>query len=356
MSSFAIRRHTWAAVALPCAAASVLLPLLAGCGAGTGVPLSSPGPSTGTALALTNGPQLGYAWNGKDDTLRPILGVPGAAQFGAGVVTAKSYVNAAVAGTHAVALAGDGSMDRLSLPDGAASPLPGSAPANAEIRFSAAGTSALTFVPGSTRYLLITGIGTTPQATTGTSAQPILEAAVSDQGTAALALASGGGASVNVLAVNGTVQRVGTAASLGGLSFAGSSENLVFADAQSNTVTLVQAASSAPAASTLSTGGLLSKPVSLGTSPDARWVVVVNGADASVVRLGLASQTAPLRIPCACQPAFASPLTRNGVFRLTALGTTPVWIADAAASSPRTLFIPAFSSNQTTQTAQQSDR
>jgi len=49
-----------------------------------------------------------------------------------------------------------------------------------------------------------------------------------------------------------------------------------------------------------------------------------------------------VRIPCTCQPNQLAALNGNAVFRITSFAAGgPTWIVNAAATAPKTLFIPA---------------
>ncbi len=315
---------------------------LYGCGSGVGLPTGSTPPNTVTPAASTQGPQLGYFWNAADQTLRPILGVPGSSQVGLSVVPAGTYVAAAASNAVAVLEEPDGSLDVMTLPSGQPVHLGGKvAVAGAQIRFSPAGKSAIVFAAGSGSISLLTGLPSAPSATVIPSPVAVQDAAVSDAGGVAIAAANAAGVSIQIVSASGAATAVGSASTLGGLSF-GSGDDLLFADANANTLTLVHNASSKPSPALVPSAALLMTPAGLGVSQNGQWALVANSGEASAIRIDLTGQNAPLRIACSCTPALVAPLSGMGTFRITAPGAGALWAIDAGVSAPRSFFIPAL--------------
>jgi hypothetical protein len=311
--------------------------MLSGCGVGV---IPGPGKS-GVSAAVSNGPQLGYLWSAADQTLRPVLGIPGSSQFGQSVVAAGLYVNGAGSARSGVALlqSADGSLRSMTLPSGTTQIVPGASFAgSAQIVFSPSGTDAVLFTPGAASLLLVTGLGGSPQAQTLATPAAFLSATVSD--TAQVAVASGSGP-FSVALVTGNRSTLATPAALGGLSFLPGADDLLIADSSSGVVTVIRHSATAPAVQTF-TSSAIHSPIAVAASLDGQWAVVANGGDPSAVRLDLSGATAPLRIACACQPALLTPLMGNAVFSLTPLTAIPNWVVDASAVTPRTVFIPAL--------------
>jgi DNA-binding beta-propeller fold protein YncE len=227
----------------------------------------------------------------------------------------------------------------MALPSGTPAQIGVTAAAGARIRFSPSGTAALLYAPGSLTATILTSLASSTQIRQLSVSAPLLDLAVSDAGTAVALLQSSSGATVSLLG-SGGAQPLLTIGAPGGLSFAGTSENLVVADAAANALTLIRSASSAPAPLQLATAGLLKAPLAVGTSLNGQWVAVANSAESSVVRIDLTGVTAPLRVASPAQPTLVGQLSGNGVFRFNNLSPDPVWIADVTAASPSMLFIP----------------
>ncbi len=320
------------------------LSLLAVGGCGSGLRSSSSAGSLASPLAVSAAPKLGYAWNQKDKTLRPIVGVPGAAQFGESVTSAGTYEQGAAdpTGSFAVLLGDSQSIYTMSLPSGAPVLLSAKAAATSQIIFSPQGTWAFVFPKGGTEGQLLTQLSGTSQSRSIAFTAPLADAVVSDAGTVAAAQQASSGVAVQVTATSGTTVSMPALKGLGGMSFIAGTEDLLLADAGANSLLRVRSASTSPASSVLATAGLLKSPVSIATSRTARWAVIANGGDASVVRVDLSGSTAAQRTVCACQPSLVSQLSGDGAFRLTALQDGPVWIGDASKPAFPVLFIPSL--------------
>ena len=317
---------------------------LALCGCGSGIKFATGGGSSVPATAVSNGPQLGYAWYGQDQTLRPILGVPGSSQVGESVVPAGAYVAAASSSPAAMALlvGTDQQVYRMSLPSGTPAMINATASARSVIRFSPSGTAALIYVPGGTSATVVTAVTTTPVVRQVTVSAPLLDLAASDAGTAVVVLQASNGAMVAVVGTSGAVRSIANLGGYGGVSFAGSSEDVVVADSGANSLTLIKSAGTAPAPVLLATSGLLKSPMAVGASMSGRWVAVANAGDSSVVRVDVTGASAAQRVVCPAQPTLVAQLAGNGVFRFNELGAAPVWVSDVTASTPSMLFIPAL--------------
>ena len=314
---------------------------LCGCGSGlhgaasTGVPAS--------LLTVSEAPKLGYAWNETDKTLRPITGIPGSAQFGESVTPAGSYdLGAADSnGTFALLLGASQSVYRMALPAGPPVLISSQAIAGSAIRISPQGTAALVFLPGATGGTLLTQLSGIPAARAVTYAGAIVDAAVSDAGSVAVAFKGSTGVAVQVSPGSGQPVALGALKGFGGMSFIAGTDDLLLADSGTNSLARIRSASTSPASATLATSGLLKTPVSVAASRAAHWAVVANSADSSVVRIDLIGGTAAQRTICSCQPSVVTQLASDSAFRLTALKDGPVWISDASNVSFPVLFIPA---------------
>jgi hypothetical protein len=325
---------------------SVAAMTLCGCGAGYKVLTGGSGGGTAAVTAVSNGPQLGYAWNAADETLRPILGVPGSSLVGTSVVPAGAYVAAGTSAASGVALlvGTDLRVYRMTLPSGTPVQVGQAATAASVVRFSPSGTSAVVFVPGATSATVLTGLTGTVTAMPLTASAPLVDAAASDAGSVVGLVKSSGTVSVALLGASG--RQIGSVGQAGGISFVGTGEDLLVGDAAGSSLTLIRTASTTPAASVVATSGLLKAPVSVGTSRNGMWAAVANGGDSSVVRVDLTGATAAQRIAAPTQPTVVAQLAGNGTFRFNDVGTGPAWISDVTAATPSMLFIPALAAGK----------
>ena len=317
-------------------------------GCGSGMVAGSQPQSVAAPVASALGPQLGYLWVKADNTLRPILGVAGSSQVGQSVVAAGDYVAAVTSATQGLAVlqATDGSFDLLPLPSGSAASLGLALPVGAQLRLSPSAVSALIYTPGAASASLVTGLPGSPKLQNVSAAGPIIDSAVSDSGAVGFEYGQGS-LTVAVVPLGGRSVSVASVQSGGGLSFLPGHDDLLLADAAANSLTIVRSATSAPLATLIQTSGLLKTPNAVGVSGSGRWALVSNSASQSLVRVDL-NTLASVGVTCTCTPTLAATLADDGAFRVTDAVTGPNWIVDAAASTPRTLFIPALPSSAKT--------
>jgi hypothetical protein len=317
----------------------------AGCGSGVLGTASAP-QNIATPVASAQGPQLGYLWVDSDKTLRPILGVTGASQVGQSVVPAGVYVGATASATASVAILQDtsGAFDVMSLPSGSPASLGVSLPTGARIRLSPSATTALLYTPGVAAASLVTGLPSAPAVHAINAPGAIADSAVSDTGSVSFEYAQGSSFALAVTALSGVSTPLSSLKSPGGLNFLPGRDDLLFADAAANSLTLIRSTTTAPVTSPVQTAQLLNSPSAVGVSGSGRWAIVVNSAASSsqnLVRVDLTALTGTA-VSCSCQPTLASTLADDGAFRVTNAITGPNWIVDAAPATPRLLFIPAL--------------
>jgi hypothetical protein len=322
------------------------LSAIVGCGSGMGgsAPISQ---NIAVPTASAKGPQLGYLWLASDHSLRPILGVAGASQIGQAVAPAGVYSGAVSSASANLAIlqGTDGSFDLMTLPSGAPASLGLTLPSGAMMRLSPTAAAALLYTPGAKSASLVTGLLTASQTPVQIQsiavAGPITDSAVSDTGTASFEYAQGSSVAVTVVALNGRAVPLTSIKAGGGLSFLPGRDDLLFADAVADSLTLIRSTTSAPSTTLLQTSGLLNAPSAVGVSNSGRYVLVANSGSQSTVRIDMTTLSST-QVACSCKPTEAAVLADDGAFRVTNVATGPNWIVDAAAATPRTLFIPAL--------------
>ena len=337
-SRFLCLRPKGLAVAAVSALAAVFL---TGCGSGLVTKLPGASGTTTEATAVPKGPQLGYLWKADDETLRPVLGIPGASQVGASVVAGETYVAGAGSAASGVGLlvGSDGTVYRMSLPSGSPASLGVTSSGAAQIRFSPSGVAAVVFAAGSQQAVAVTGLTASPAARQIALPAQVADVAVADAGTVAVATA----ASIEVVGASGTAQPVAALSGPGRVAFVGTSDTLLATDAGANTLWLIRSSSTAPQVVQVASAGMLKSPAGIGGSLDAHWAVVANAGESSVVRVDLTGASAPVKLACGTQPTTVAALAGNGVFRFDELVVaTPVWLADITAATPSLRFVPAL--------------
>lgn len=336
--------------------ACLTLPGFIGCGTTSANPSSPSLPSMPTTAAnnVTAGAVLGYAWDSTAAALRPILGVPGAAQFGMPIYGGASYNNARACPDQKYALLtnSSGQVSLAPLPSGVPVQIADHLSAKEQIAISPSCSAALLYAPGTPSATLVLGLPGSPktQSLDLSQAGAVTSAIVSDSG---LVLAASGqsasGINVEAVSSDGTAMQVTTVASLAGMAFLPSTQNALIGDAGRSTIWL---ASSLPASTSLSrvatSSDGVAQPTAIAASFDARWLIVANQNGTSVLRVDLTHQSAPAQIACSCTATRLARLNGNSTFLLSDLNTGPLWTFDGDSPSPRIVFIPAIKSSTAT--------
>lgn len=326
--------HAGVLVALVCA-------LLSGCGSNHSASSSAGTSATSANAAIAEeGPQLGYVWSGSDQSLRPVLGVPGAAQFGVSVIEPGTYIAAAASPLSGVAILEDktGDVSLMTLPSGPPLPLSGVRLSGAaQMIFSPSGANAVVFVTGQSAAYLLTGVASPTQTQVQALASPVALAGMAVSDTAQVVSATGA-APTTLTLLTGNDARVATLGGFGGIAFLPGGSDLLAVDSASSVLSWIQSNGSTQSFAS----NAFRSPFAVAASQDGHTAVVANGGDASVVRIDLTNAANQMRIPCVCQPDRLSALSGNALFALTGAGTAPAWMVNASATQPGALFIPAI--------------
>jgi hypothetical protein len=338
------RRHIASSMALG------LLLSLTGCGTHSATPITSNTgtTTTGTAGNVAAGPVMGYVWDSAAKGLRPVLGLPGAAYFGAPIFADGSFAagTACAHKNYAVLTGASGAVFFVSLPSGQPTHLAEALSARQQIAFSPGCSSALVYASDASAVLLLEGLPSTPSAKIVqlSNSAPLAGAAVADSGAMLLAFNQpGGGVSVaGIAADGGLVPAVASLAGFGGLAFLPGSDSALLADAGKNLLWRQSGLSTGAALTQVAaaTDGI-SLPSAVGTSADGRWALILNtGSSSSIVRIDLSKKLKSERVACSCSPSGLLPMSGNLVFRLNELGSGPLWVFDGDMASSRVMFVP----------------
>ncbi len=312
-------------------------------GNGSGSSVSS---NTASAGTVSSGASLGLQWSPVDQTLRPIVGVPGSSWLGASVVTAGVYASASYSAASGAALLTDSHGNLSLILSGSQSPqvLAQGAPANAHIVFSPDGQRAAVFAPNSGSAMLVTGLPGQPGVSNYTSTSAIAALAISDDGALLIASPGSAGVAITEVSSTGAQATVATLAGFGGMTFLPGSDDFLLADSVQNTLVRIHNGT----AQTLAThADGLNQPLAVATSADGQWAVTANSADGVLVRVNLSGAAAPAKALCACSPSELTPLAGNADFELTEPGKSASWMIDAARNTPSVFFIPPTQSSMT---------
>ncbi|QNI32850.1 hypothetical protein H7849_02285 [Alloacidobacterium dinghuense] len=336
-----------------CLSAVSLFTML-GCGT---APMNSPSPTlpsptTTAGSNVATGAILGYVWDQTATGLRPIFGVPGAAQFGSPIYGGAAYNNAVACADKKFALLTNsgGQAAVAPLPSGMPVQVADHLSAKEQIAISPTCSAALLYAPGSSNATLVLGLPAIPKAQSLDLSQAgaITSAVVSDTGLVLAASGQTAGAtSVTAISTDGSATQITTVASFGGMSFLPSTQNALIADGGRSTIWM---ASNLPANSlnrVASTADGVTQPVAVASSSDGRWIVVANQSG-TILRLDLTRQSAPAQAVCkSCTAPKLIPLGGNSTFLLSDLTSGPIWTFDGDSPSPRIVFIPAIKASTT---------
>ncbi len=339
--------HTRNIYGFAAACFGVLL-LCAGCGTNTAAHSGVSSASAGSAgAAAASQPILGYTWDSHRAGLRTMLGVPGAAVLSDSVIASGPFTSAVLCLRKSYVLLADssGSVSIMSLPNGEPS-LITSAIANPQVMVSPSCTRALVYARGSSTGLLIGGLPSTPEVEPVNIATPgsIAGVAVGDSGDVALAvLRTDGSTAVQLLSSSGALSApLSVVQKYGAMTFVPGSDTVLVADSVANKVVMVSHPSTNPSAAQLaSSADGVSQPLAIASSADGREAFVANAVGVPLLRLDLATTSAPAKVPCACRPSELIPLSGNALFQVSDLSSGTIFALDGASAVPRTLFIPA---------------
>jgi len=274
-------------------------------------------------------PVLGYAFDAAAGSIRPILGVPGAARFEAPFRSEGALRQAALAPWRDYALAEmDGELRIVRWDGGAISshPLDGAPAEPGRIAFSPSGASVALDAAG--RIEVWSGMPERAVLTRRIEHPgPVDALAVTDDGRTA-AVASAG---TVVLYSPGGAKAIAEGGRISSLAFALAGSDLAIADEERNEVLLAGA-------------GVLSrdfeKPSSVSFSADGGKLIVASAARSAVALIDLASREVSTA-SCDCRVETLNRARGNAVFRLSdsAKGHAPLFDGDGA--EPRIVFVAA---------------
>jgi hypothetical protein len=298
-----------------------------------------------------NGPVAGYVYDSAAQALRPVLGIAGAATLGAPVSGGYSFTAATVSprldsffgvasggSTHWFAISG-GSFNETAIAGLMASP--------ERIVFSPSGTAAALYAGGQAQ--IVTGLPGAP-AVAGTVGLnqtssprarriPAPALAISDDGAYLLAALNG---SIQLASQSGVVRPVIQTGADPVVAFAPGGHDAAIAARGTGALIIRDAPGSAIQQPLATDGAAFSATAGIAFSADGSHVYYASASAQTVSVFDLSGNRSDL--PCSFSPAELSAM--GTVFRLNELGQGPLWLADAAGSGPRVVFVPALSAAQ----------
>jgi hypothetical protein len=294
------------------------------------------------------GPSLGLVFDPSSRSVRPVLGLPGAATIGEPLTIPFPLRSAAAAHRGGFVLAQDrtdGGVVEITV--SASRKLSGVMAAPDQILFSPSAVTAGLYHQGRRVIEVLRGLPDHPAlaASFDLTALPGMPSAlaVSDDGLVLAACPTGpDSAAVYVLGKGGPPAPALSLRRAAAVAFLGVSHDALVADAVANLIYRVHDAGGATSIAVIAgvAEGILA-PVALASSLDGKQVVVANAGGTSPVVLNLRDGTAT-SVSCTCQASGVEPMAGNAVFRLTAAWQPQVWLLDAEGPKPRALFVPSY--------------
>jgi hypothetical protein len=282
------------------------------------------------------GPLLGMVFDENAGAIRPLTGIPAAATVGPRLDSGAALEQVAAAeGGYAVAVeSGTGAAVIVSA-SGRRS-LTGVPPGASAIALSPRGTAAALFFKASRTAYIVTGLPESPGTPRPVAfdRQP-LSLAVSDDGTAVLALERNGrtGAAILLYRDGKSPAVLHNSRAIGGMAFLPGSADVLIAE--SNAVMLVSEAFG-PQSIAGESDGIASVIAAAGSDDGNRVIIAMTSGQ---IAIRDRQSNALTMVSCGCRPSGLDRLRGAGVFRLNELGDGPLWLLDTDSPEPRILFV-----------------
>jgi hypothetical protein len=296
------------------------------------------------------GPVAGYVFDSGAHSLRPVLGIPGAATIGAPIDTGYSLTASYVAPQQDsfFGIASDGSTHWFTIAAGAITEkgINGVMQAPERVVFSPSGSAAALYSNGQAQ--IVTGLHGSPvaggnlslgatNAQRGRRVAPAM--AVSDDGSYLLAASNG---AIQLASQNGVVRPVIQTGADAVMAFAPGGHDAAIAARGTGAILIKDVPGAATQLPLAGDGPSFNAPVGIAFSGDGAHVFVASASQKSAMAFDLSGNRSDMA--CSCSPAELTPMGSS--FRLNELTADPLWLVDAGASGPRVVFVPALRASQ----------
>jgi len=290
----------------------------------------------------------GFVLDASSSSIRPILGVPGAAMLGSPVAQDIDAAEIAPSGDRAVVSKGR----HLHLISGLRSASPAWTPISGiskadKVTWNSAGSAATLYSSDTGALLLIRILGdgsleelSQDVASLGSALGPIL---VDRDGRYLVAMTASEPATLYVLDRQSAPKPIAQFDRPGPMSFAGKERDVLVADANRGQIVLIQDVFGAAGA--LSFGSLpdgVTTPVGLAVSPDETHAFVADKASKRIAVYEMGTRNVIDQIPLDAEPAFVKRFSRDSLFLLNsgASGNEPFQLLETG-DKPSVYFVPA---------------
>ncbi len=291
------------------------------------------------------GPRLGFVFDHATKSVRPILGIPGAATLGQSLESGLDLRKIAISPMQDYVLATEGEHNQVVVLATNRTPLVAVAVQGADrgpdqLSISSGGTAAALYYKGGNHVQLISGLPGAPRisARLYLSAGQVPSAlAVSDDGQTLLA---GVADSVYWVSPSGEVPILKRLHKIVSIALASNHTALV-ADGLTNQIHRLQNVTGAVELDDVAGPKEgIAAPVAVAISHDGKRAFVANSKSGSITILDLQAKTDVGQLSCQRTPTGLDRLAGTDVFRLTELSNRPMWVLEAAAHQSRIVFVP----------------
>jgi len=291
------------------------------------------------------GPRLGFVFDHAIKSVRPILGIPGAATLGQPLDSALDLRKIAISPMQDYVLATEGEHNQVVVLATNRTPMVPVAVQGADrgpdqLIVSAGGTAAALYYKGGNHVEVIGGLPSAPTISSRlylSAGQVPTALTVSDDGQTLLA---GVADSVYWVSASGEVPILKGLHKIASIALA-SNRTALIADGLTNQIHRVQNVTSGVEADVVAGPKEgIAAPVAVAISQDGKRAFVANGKSGTIAILDLQAKTQLSQLSCQCTPTGLDRLAGTDVFRLTEPSNRPMWVLEATAHQSRIVFVP----------------
>jgi DNA-binding beta-propeller fold protein YncE len=294
------------------------------------------------------GPSLGYIFDERGQTLRPILGIPGASLFGDPWATTGRISIAAVSAQQNVAIVNDGVWKAIVLAGGSVTALPGGLPSPAQLAVSENGTAAAFYDAGKNALSVVTGIAGSSMAANSVSLAALPGAitvfAAGDDGSLLLsASVPAGGEALFWIGADGNIYQLASLQATASIQIFNQGASALVVDRAANQVFAIQNPGATAAVTLVASGADgVSSPSGAAFSAGGTKLWIANAGAGSVLGIDMNTR-ATVSLNCAFELKTMESTGDGQTFRLNRLRAGPLWLLDATpGADPRVVFVPAI--------------
>ena len=309
---------------------------------------------TAAAQSSLTGPSLGLVYDGAEQVIRPILGIPGASTTGPHIDTGFTIANAAISPTQdfALAISTDGSLNLVTFsPTGPTIQRLNATAIPDRIVMSPTGSAAILYFRTANAIQIVSGMPAAVQVGQRRDISELPQApdtfAISDDATVVLAGVPTGGQLFAIPTDNSAAPSIAHVQHASALTFFAKSHDALIADDAASTITwLTDAAGQSSPTWTFSDPALI-KPDSVQAAPDHKTILAASATSGMLAIIDPSGTNKPTFLQCQCAPTELRPFKPAGIYQITEPSNGLLWILDSNPANPRPLFVPVPSDNNT---------